>query len=391
MRGAFGVVFPAAGSASYSLQYAGAVSIASTVTANSQSTACAPIEPRLACVKPQGAGYRARFSYSNQNPFDIIIPAGPNNRFSPAPEFRDQPIRFLSGLGQSQQFEVVSDSTANLTWILANLSAVAKSDSTPCSLPPICNAGGPYKVQQGQNQVILNASQSSDPEGAALTYAWSTTCAGATVTGTLSPLATLMLTANREKCSVTLAVSDGGSVSICNSEITFDEVDACLIDRCGVPCGDGMSCCGCVQVDNSASLLALGNNLGQLELAIKKTTRIVRHLAPKRSKSAKLAKKTSNSLSDLRLAAQSALSAVPGIMTDCTAFFVAGSNFQSALKLTSDTAKQYQVMNNKLLKQAKKDGLGVRKSSKAVIKAALNKISQAIALIPAQDEACTSP
>ncbi|RIL12316.1 MAG: hypothetical protein DCC75_00705, partial [Proteobacteria bacterium] len=203
VRGAFGVVFSAQGSAAYTLGYRGTGIV--TETANSQSTPCAPIEPRLACVNPEGAGFRARFTYSNQNAFNVIIPSGPNNRFSPAPEYRDQPINFLAALGQSDHFEVVSSSGGDLTWILANLSATASGNSTPCSLPPVCNAGGPYRVQQGQNQVTLNASGSFDPEGLPLIYAWSTTCPGASIAGTLSPLATLNLVGNRQTCAVNLA------------------------------------------------------------------------------------------------------------------------------------------------------------------------------------------
>ncbi|RIL10249.1 MAG: hypothetical protein DCC75_04785, partial [Proteobacteria bacterium] len=277
VRGVVGVVFPSDGSVAFTLGYQGTG--ASTQIMDASSTPCSPIEPRLACVNPEGAGFRARFSYSNQNSFNIIIPSGPNNRFSPAPEFRDQPINFLAGLGQSEHFEVVSSTGEALTWTLANLSATADSASTPCFLPPICDAGGPYRVQQGQNQVILNASGSFDPEGSALTYAWSTTCAGANVAGTLSPLATLNLVGNRSTCSVNLAVSDGSGVSQCSAEVSFEEVPVCLNDRCGVPCGDGMSCCGCVQVDNSAAILATGENFGQLELGLKKSVRLVRRLA----------------------------------------------------------------------------------------------------------------
>ncbi|RIL12046.1 MAG: hypothetical protein DCC75_01135, partial [Proteobacteria bacterium] len=199
------------------------------------------------------------------------------------------------------------------------------------------------------------------------------------------------LVGNRQTCAVNLAVSDGTGVSQCSAEISFDEVPICVNDRCGVPCGDGMSCCGCVQVDNSAAILALGTNYSQLDLSVKKTTRLVRRLAPKGSKSAKLAKKTSKALSDLRLVSRSVLIGLPSVMTDCTAFFVVKSNNQGALQAIDDTANQYQILNNKLAKQAKKEGLPVRKSGKAVIKNALGKLNQALSIIPAQDESCNTP
>ncbi|RIL08158.1 MAG: hypothetical protein DCC75_09460, partial [Proteobacteria bacterium] len=123
----------------------------------------------------------------------------------------------------------------------------------------------------------------------------------------------------------------------------------------------------------------------------KKSVRLVRRLAAPGSKSAKLAKKTSQQLSDLRLVSQAALSGLPVSSTDCTAFFVVKSDNQAALKLANDTAKQYQAMNNKLLKRAKKDGLNVRNSSKAAIKNSLSKLNQALAIIPAQDESCSMP
>ena len=49
-------------------------------------------------------------------------------------------------------------------------------DTPICNQPPDCDAGGPYAQECAA--VVLDGTGSSDPEGYALTYSWTTDCAG---------------------------------------------------------------------------------------------------------------------------------------------------------------------------------------------------------------------
>lgn len=81
------------------------------------------ILPLVECVTNNGSTFTARFGYLNPNFFDVVIPLGPNNRFSPAPEDRGQPTRFQPGL----RLNVFSatQSGGSLTWNLNGLKATA--------------------------------------------------------------------------------------------------------------------------------------------------------------------------------------------------------------------------------------------------------------------------
>jgi hypothetical protein len=86
----------------------------------------------VVCVNDNGGGwFTARFGYQNDNSFTITIPVGANNRFSPAPEHRGQPEKFIPG-GESVVVITNFNAPESVSWILDGNTAVADSSSPVC-------------------------------------------------------------------------------------------------------------------------------------------------------------------------------------------------------------------------------------------------------------------
>ena len=109
--------------------------------------------------------------------------------------------------------------------------------SAPVNLPPQCCFGGdPDDCQlTGLSDVIpcagnettylLDASTSSDPEGAPLSFWW-VSCPGSTIDDPTSPITTLRIDTSmncNQACGVRLFVSDGVNTSVCRIFIVVEE------------------------------------------------------------------------------------------------------------------------------------------------------------------------
>jgi hypothetical protein len=232
---------------------------------------CAPLIPILECVDQKSSSqFTARFGYDNQNGFEVPLPIGQYNKFSPGAQDRGQPNKFFSGVVKTAF--MVDFSGQDLTWQLAAQSATASEHSKPCNpnTVPVCNAGGPYaKACQGtETKITLDGSASQDPEGKTLTYKWSSSCSNITIDNATSATPIITLTGpglgEPAQCSVSLTVNDGVKSSSCEAPV---EVPACSsdcnnkpggsaqVDICGVCGGDGTSCLGCDGVPNSGAAL----------------------------------------------------------------------------------------------------------------------------------------
>jgi hypothetical protein len=232
---------------------------------------CAPLIPILECVDQKSSSqFTARFGYDNQNGFEVPLPIGQFNKFSPGAQDRGQPNKFFSGVVKTAF--MVDFSRQELTWQLAAQSATASEHSKPCNpnTAPVCNAGGPYaKACQGtETKITLDGSASQDPEGKTLTYKWSSSCSNIKIDNATSAAPIVTLTGpglgEPAQCSVSLTVNDGVKSSSCEAPV---EVPACSndcnnkpggsaqVDICGVCGGDGTSCLGCDGVPNSGAAL----------------------------------------------------------------------------------------------------------------------------------------
>jgi len=75
-------------------------------TTKADSPTCLPVEPKFNCQGLKTGGIlRIKVGYSNPNPFEVSLPVGVLNRFSPGPADLGQPNKLFAGLNQGA-FEV---------------------------------------------------------------------------------------------------------------------------------------------------------------------------------------------------------------------------------------------------------------------------------------------
>lgn len=90
------------------------------------------LQPILDCVtQTNDTTYTAWFGYENDDTTSIFVPVGPQNKFSPDPNDRNQPIVFTPGK-QDKVFSVVFNGK-NLTWKLNGNEIVASKKSPKCN------------------------------------------------------------------------------------------------------------------------------------------------------------------------------------------------------------------------------------------------------------------
>ncbi len=104
----------------------------SSASASSSSSPCKRVTASADCINGSASGLVATFGYTNPNPFDVIIPVGALNNFSPVPADRSQPTRLKSGRN-SASFSTTFNQT--LTWNLDGVPA------TVSKATPICVGG----------------------------------------------------------------------------------------------------------------------------------------------------------------------------------------------------------------------------------------------------------
>lgn len=126
---------------------------------------------------------------------------------------------------------------------------LGESFAITVNTPPVCDAGGDYTVEcdGATTSVALDGTGSSDADGDALTYAWSTDCPGGSFDDDSSATPTLTIDTSdgcENTCTVTLEVSDGIQSATCDAQVdvvdTTDPVLTCATDielECNSPGG----------------------------------------------------------------------------------------------------------------------------------------------------------
>ena len=272
-KGVFSVVFPTNGSAVWTLQHDGGE--VQTATATKDSTPCAPVVPVAECLSISGDGVvSAHFGYNNSNEFNISMPVGANNGFTPAPQDRGQPTTFIAG-NMKNVFQVALPAGPPvLGWNLFGVTA-SVSNTTPTCTPnqaPTCVAGPEQGYVSGcqgiQTTVNLDGSGSKEPDGTKLSFSWSTSCSGSGLTGSNTVNPTLLIPADSKatNCSVSLTVSDGLASSSCGASVSVaacptdclgNVLGGAVVDQCGVCGGNGTTCLDCAGVPFGTAKLDL--------------------------------------------------------------------------------------------------------------------------------------
>lgn len=128
VKGAFSVIFDGS-TIEWTIKPAGAAK--NSIKASKTTKACAPIKPIMECVDVVRDGsYTATYGYQNDNPFEISVPIGGQNKFDPNPEDRGQPNKFFPGLING--VFTVNFPSETITWNLRDQSAQATRDSDLC-------------------------------------------------------------------------------------------------------------------------------------------------------------------------------------------------------------------------------------------------------------------
>lgn len=104
---------------------------------------------------PESGLVRVRMSYLNPNNFEVQVPIGRSNRFSPTPIDRAQPTSFFAGLNQAA-FDIIVDSPS-LTWELMGAKAAYSVNMPICSGECV---GTPLKEIKGSlNPIAIELSK----------------------------------------------------------------------------------------------------------------------------------------------------------------------------------------------------------------------------------------
>ena len=128
----------------------------------------------------------------------------------------------LTGSGPSRTYTADGDYTGSdsLTFAVTDIfgasgTATVEIEVTPAGEPPVAAAGGPYPISEGQD-LALDGSDSSDPDGDALAYAWDLDgdgayddASGATPTVDAAQLAALGFDDGPATQALALRVGDG--------------------------------------------------------------------------------------------------------------------------------------------------------------------------------------
>ncbi|MDM8008816.1 MAG: hypothetical protein QUV05_21975 [Phycisphaerae bacterium] len=105
----------------------------------------------------------------------------------------------------------------------------------PPNNPPVAEVGRPYHgdCMALQSQVALDASASTDPDGDALLYAWTTDCPGAVLDDGTSPTPMLTMPCACDiprVCQVTVTVSDGVDHDSATTMVTISDITGPVIE-----------------------------------------------------------------------------------------------------------------------------------------------------------------
>jgi hypothetical protein len=132
----------------------------STISFSGTSTPLSAIVPLAECVHPTDAGgFNAVLGYRNPNSFEIAIPVGPLNLFTPGVQDRAQPTSFFPGL-VSGAFSV--STATSLQWRVTGSTATVNSSTKVCECPSVGGAEVKSSLTLNGEQIVKTVNKSAD-------------------------------------------------------------------------------------------------------------------------------------------------------------------------------------------------------------------------------------
>ncbi|MDZ4694754.1 MAG: PKD domain-containing protein, partial [Deltaproteobacteria bacterium] len=229
------------------------------------------VKPVLECVTQQDAThYTAFFGYSNTVAETVSVPVGANNKFTPSPQDRGQPIVFQPGRRVSV-FSVPFNGS-NLVWKLGPRTSTASSGSKRCVTnlaPVVTGSASPEPASVGQTVDLTAIATDDGVPSAVLSYQWSlvigpstpsignATQSVANVVFTVPGSYVVRVTVSDSLLSAFADVPVEITGFVCGPPSDWDDGNPCTVDACsaaigvthavssdGTECSDGNLCNG---------------------------------------------------------------------------------------------------------------------------------------------------
>jgi RHS repeat-associated protein len=119
----------------------------------------------------QPTRYRAWFGYNNPNPYDVTVPLGNTNKFTPAPTNRGQPTVFVPGRWRFV-FSLEFNAGQNLVWSLNGKTSTASQNGPATSGPPTGSTTSVQNATYDADGNMLSLHDASNPSNFAYQYTW---------------------------------------------------------------------------------------------------------------------------------------------------------------------------------------------------------------------------
>jgi ribosomal protein L7/L12 len=102
---------------------------------------------------------KGTFSYRNQNPFDIFLPVGQLNSFSPGKTDRGQPSQFFAGLNKAAFSAMVE---SGVTWSLPGTSSTLSEKTPQCACTTTSNETSKVEILTLSKELLELAYKAAD-------------------------------------------------------------------------------------------------------------------------------------------------------------------------------------------------------------------------------------
>ena len=233
----------------------------STATASAASPACAKVQPLAECQGFDNGVLRVLGGYQNLNNFEVKIPIGALNNFSPGNQNQGQPEKFLSGMNKGAFNINLTDTSTVLTWTLNGLQAVASTALPICSGECIDTPVG--SITEEIDQLAVQIADITKQAAAILSSAEATVAKTSKVSSKKKARTQARIAANNDRVDAERATAKANGYVTQSQELTIQIPD--VVKSC--PEAPQF----CQTVDNGPTIDALRNLFAQARNTAQRT------------------------------------------------------------------------------------------------------------------------